>query len=376
MRNVQKKYSKASILSIVAEIDIYAHYLSLFNSELDVKTIDYLANTNRKIKNPLRSDNNASLGFRYTKGRLKMKDFAGYFWGDCFDLVGKIIHVNVNHKEGFMIVLKQIVSDMKLDIMTNEHIKPISIKPKSFIKRPYIIQPTFRNWNTNDYKYWGNKGVSFQTLNSFFVFPLLEYRVIDETGSTLKYVYDLDNPAYGYYNGKDKDGIPKWDLYFPLHRKDKPKFIKSHLVIQGLLNYKPKADILLIVKSLKDAMSIYELMTIYYSKYSVTYIVPPSESVPFTKEQLDYFINNHIQTYVLYDFDYTGVKNSNKIRREYPVEQLFFTNGRFESKDYKNKDFSEYYENEKQQNVFKIVNEILKNYDEKQQDSMEKDGHF
>ena len=60
-------------------------------------------------------DEHPSFGFRYdNRGKLKGKDFAGYFHGDCFDaaalVIGEIIHKNVDisNKGWFIFVLKHI----------------------------------------------------------------------------------------------------------------------------------------------------------------------------------------------------------------------------------------------------------------------------
>jgi len=379
-RGLKQKLTKDYVLSKVSQAEIFSFYLSKFNPELTVKTINYLAETGYKISNPMRIDENPSMGFRYVgKGRLKAKDFAGYFWGDCFDLVGYIIKVNVNHKIGFVKVLKKIAYDLNIydipisKVEQSEFKKPLDITKVR--KRAYIIEPVIREWNIYDMEYWNNRGVSQQTLNTFYVYPILSYSVLTNNGKETKYVYDSSNPCYGYYNGKTKEGVDKWDLYFPKHKKHMPKFIKSHNTLGGLLTYNPKADILIIIKSLKDAMSIYELINVYFSKYSVTFIVPMSESTPIEKRYLDFVINNHSKTYVLYDFDRVGIVNSNKIKRAYQVSQLFFTNGRFNSYDYGHKDYTDYYHSKGKRNILEIVKEVINEY-EIEQNSLEETKPF
>jgi len=313
-RGLKEKLTKAYVLSKVSQVEIFSFYLSKFNPDLTVKTIEYLAETGYKVSNPMRIDKDPSMGFRYVgKGRLKAKDFAGYFWGDCFDLVGYVIKVNVNHKVGFIKVLKKIAFDLKIydipitQVEKDEFKVPIDINKVK--KRAYLIEPVIREWNDFDLEYWNNRGISLRTLQLFHVYPVLSYSVITDDGREVKYVYDSSNPCYAYYNGKNKQGIDKWDLYFPKHNRHMPKFIKSHNTLGGLLTYNPKADILIIIKSLKDAMSIHELVSVYFSNYTVTFIVPMSESTPIEKKYLDFVINNHIKTYVLYDFDRVGIVN-------------------------------------------------------------------
>jgi len=369
---IKDRLNKLFILSKVTQVDIFSYYLSKFDNTFSSKTIDYLAETGYKIRNPMRNDNHPSLGFIYvSKGKLKARDFAGYFWGDCFDLVGYILKVNANSKEGFMIILKRIAYDLNIyDInLTVDEINKFKaiINVKQIKLKIYNIQPTIRDWNSLDIDYWSKNGISISTLNKFYVYPILSYSVLTESGLSLKYTYNPENPCYGYYNGIDKNNVPKWDLYFPLHKEKFAKFIKSHNTLGGLLNYNKNADILIIVKSLKDTMGIYEILNVYFSKYNVTFIIPMSESTPIEPKVLNYIINNHKKTYILYDFDRIGIINSNKIKKQYPVTQLFFTNGKYGTVDYGNKDYAEYYNKKGKRNALQLIKEVINDYENEQQ---------
>jgi len=377
MRGIKRKYTKDYILSKVTEVEIFSFYFSQFNKELTVRNINYLSETGIKISNPLRLDKNPSMGFKHNnRGKLKVRDFAGYLWGDAFDLVAYLIKVSVESKIGFVKVLKKIAADMDIDDIEIDEAERLQYEVPLDVKvirnRPYRIEPVIRDWNEYDMEYWNNRGISVQTLIHFKVFPVASYYADRESQPTLKYTYDTANPAYAYYNGVDANNVPKWDIYFPNHKKYMPKFIKSHMTMQGTLSYNPKAEILIMIKSLKDAMAVHELIVSYFKKHTVTFIVPPSESISFTDRELEYFVNNHQRTYVLYDFDRIGIVKSNEIRRAYPVTQLFFTNGKYNSFDYGHKDFTDYYFKRGRSNVFKLVNEILKEYEEHQ---MGEDAH-
>ena len=68
------------ILEHVSQEDIFSHYFLYSVSE-----INKCARTNSLIKSRIRADSSPSVGFRYSRNRLKCRDFGGYFWGDCFD---------------------------------------------------------------------------------------------------------------------------------------------------------------------------------------------------------------------------------------------------------------------------------------------------
>ena len=102
--------SKDYILSKISEESIAAKYL-----DIPIETIINCITTGDFINSPLREDNHPSFGFTINnKGKLKMKDFAGYFQGDVFDLVAYILsiingkQVVVNNKQDFYFILKHI----------------------------------------------------------------------------------------------------------------------------------------------------------------------------------------------------------------------------------------------------------------------------
>ena len=115
-RNITNKLTKNYILSKVDQITIFSVYFNL-----PIETIQYCIDTGEFIVSPLRTDLHPTCGFRYdNRGKLKFKDFAGYFWGDCFDAAAYILsnidkykNLDVNSKEGFITVLRHITFTFK-----------------------------------------------------------------------------------------------------------------------------------------------------------------------------------------------------------------------------------------------------------------------
>ena len=105
------KFNKEFILSKVSQITIFSTYLNLSDA-----LVQHCIDTGELIISPLRDDCHPTCGFRYdNKGKLKFKDFAGYFWGDCFDLVALVMNnmypnmkLNISNKHDFIKVLKHI----------------------------------------------------------------------------------------------------------------------------------------------------------------------------------------------------------------------------------------------------------------------------
>ena len=88
------KLTKQYVLSKVSQVTIFATYLNLSNT-----TVQNCIDNGELIVSPLREDVHPTCGFAYDrKGKLKFRDFAGYFWGDCFDLVALVMS-NIYKKE-------------------------------------------------------------------------------------------------------------------------------------------------------------------------------------------------------------------------------------------------------------------------------------
>ena len=109
------KLTTRYILEHVSQEVIFSTYLNL-----SIDTIKYCINTGELIISPLRYDRHPTCGFRYDeRGKLKFRDFAGYFWGDCFDIVALVIstiynrNIQVNNKQDFITVLRHITFTFK-----------------------------------------------------------------------------------------------------------------------------------------------------------------------------------------------------------------------------------------------------------------------
>ena len=175
--------SKDYILSKISEETIAAKYL-----DIPIETIINCVATGDFINSPLREDNHPSFGFTINnKGKLKMKDFAGYFQGDVFDLVAYILsiingkQVVVNNKQDFYFILKHIaytfsdIIDGKAIDMHNE--KNIKSAIKASRNNKTIIELVTRNWNKKDKELWGKWRVSLDYLNTHFVVPVEQYYI-------------------------------------------------------------------------------------------------------------------------------------------------------------------------------------------------------
>lgn len=299
--DIDKQY----ILKHVSEEEIYKRYFNL----------DVSFEGGAKFCSPLRSDRNPTCNFfRHRRSReIYLKDHAGHFVGNCFDAV------MVYYGCTFMKALLIIADDFEL---TKTNVERVPIKHQLVEREKSEIKFIKRNWNQEDNDYWKSYGISEELLEYFNVYAVQNVFL----NGNLMYTYHKSNPAYAYMFGDDDIKI-----YFP--KKKENRFICNTSVTQGYKQLPDKGKTLIITKSMKDILVLYNLG---YSAISLQ-----SETKYISEEQYDDLKNRFDEIYSLYDFDLTGVRSANKMRKLYGIPALFFTNGRFGKEDFCAKDVSD-----------------------------------
>jgi hypothetical protein len=322
------KLTPGYIESQVSQEQVMAHYLNITLSD-----VTNCIGTNHLICNPLRSDNNPTAGFYVTgKGKLRFNDFAGFFHGDMYDLVGHRTLLDPNDSREFMIICNIIARDFRLhkyaDSTYKTEINTVKLKPKSYS----VLNVQTRDWRREDIKYWRRFHISDETLSLYWVEPAQYVWWNDR----LIYAYTRNDPAYAYFHGM-KENIEQWQIYFPFRkRSDKnPRFITNTTRLRGLQNVQNSITGCL-TKSLKDVMTLHEL--------GINAAGVAAESIHPTINEIEYLKGKWESPYSLMDFDYTGVKLAIRLR-EKGFEPLFFTTGKMNSYNYGAKDISEAVEN-------------------------------
>lgn len=264
-RNINSgNLTKAYILSKVSQISIFSAYLNISDS-----LIQYCIDTGELILSPIRDDNHPTVGFKYdNRGRLKMKDFAGYFWGDCFDLVTLVMSAiynkefNVSDKKDFITILRHISIRFKNVFYGQDKDENLDSEIKYSLdvlkKRKPNIELVVREWNIHDKLYWDKLGVPLQYLNTHFIYAVEQYYIDRKSNPQPKYFYRIDDPCYGYLLGQDKSSnIYNMKLYFPEREHGITRFITNCNHLEGIYNLERNDyDIIVITKSTKDRVCI------------------------------------------------------------------------------------------------------------------------
>ena len=384
MRNINSsKLTKQTILEKVSQVNIFATYLGI-----SVETIYNCINNGELICNPLRIDNHPTAGFRYNnKGKLKFKDFANdEFWGDCFDIVALVMSniynkpYNISNKEDFIKVLRHITFTFK-DIFYGKEkdinvINDINTAINIIKHKKPIIELVVREWNYNDEKYWNTFGVSIKFLNLNFIYPVEQYYINRNINPEPKYFYSTNDPCYGYFLGKDSNGVNNIKLYFPKRNKDITRFITNCNHLEGIYNLdRNDYNIIVITKSTKDRVSIGSAIMKNLFLYGglikdrIGIINIPHETYKLRNNEYDWLqskLTENGKIVSLMDNDRTGKIEAIWLRDTYNIIPIIIPNR------YKVKDFAELVAN----NNFKTISDLIINTIQYIKEYEEKDKYF
>ena len=271
------------ILSKVTEYDIYARYLGQFK-------VGFIYNS------PFRSKKT---------GKLLFKDHGN---GECGDVIKFVeLYTGITNYND---LLNQIVKDMQITNNTVLHSNKEVEKSTET-----VIGVVRQDWTDIDKQYWSQFGISLKTLKKFGV-SSIKYYLCD---GVVKGVYKENNPMYAY---KVYD---RFKIYRPL--ADKYTKWRNNLTpydIQGYEQLPKKGDLLIITKSMKDVMCLYEM--------GYTAISPASESTFLTPDVIDALKFRFKRILICFDRDVPGVKNMRKISLKTGLNG-FLVHKKFQSKD-------------------------------------------
>ena len=384
-RNINNsKLTKDSILSKVSQINIFSAYTGI-----DINDIQECIDKGSTICSPFRDDRHPSFGFRYdNRGKLKGKDFAGYWWGDCIDaaatVLSEIVHkpIDVSKKEHFQFVLKHIAytfSDIIYGTEKDPNINDVIIQGLNAVRNSkQIIELVTRPWNVSDSLYWKNIGVNLNFLNTRFVYAIDQFYINRSSNPNPKYYYDKspNDPCYAYVLGQDKRGIVNIKLYFPNRdKKNEVKFITNCNVLEGIISLeRDKYDAIIITKSSKDRLSLesYIRRANLSFSYGGTTKAPiigviniPHETYKLRKVEYDWLrdkVGSDGYLISFMDNDRVGRREAVWLLREYNIIPIIIP------EDYEAKDFSElaskYSDDTINQLALDTINYIIEDYDE------------
>jgi len=313
--------SKEELLSKYSDYEIFKYYLGDFE-------------IGETYRSPLRTDDKIpSFNVFYSKqhGCLLFKDFAGRR-GDCIRFVQYLLGLR-----NYYDAIKRIDSDL-------DNSNPVP--KKEFVDKPRLeklyteIKIVADHWKESDISFWKTFNISKPTLELFNVIPIKGFFMgdlyIETKGLTYAYIeYKDSNITYKIYR-PNASKANKWRTNHPYN------------VHQGYTQLPSSGELLIITKSLKDVMSIYE-------STGIPSIGVQSESSYIKDSVIDEYKNRFSRVVTLFDNDRQGMELAKSYVDKYDLPSIFIP------EEYHCKDFSDLVKNYGKIFAISVLNKILKN---------------
>ena len=289
--------SLRDLLDKLDDYTIYSYYLGPFKP-------------GKLMNSPLRNDDRIpSFAIFSTKdGTLLFKDHGTGVAGNAIKFIK--LYRGIETRDELERELLKIVrkTNPNMEIRTNNHIKLVG----SGVTDIGIVRQPFTDV---DKRYWKQFHISIDTLKTFNVFSIKYFLC----NNTVRGIYKEDNPMYAY---KVDD---KFKIYRPLASKyTKWRTNLTNDNIQGYAQLPEFGNLLIITKSLKDVMCLYEM------GYSA--IAASSETTFISEDVLKSLRSKWKHIVVLYDRDKTGMKTAREYSKQYKLDAIF-VHKKFKAKD-------------------------------------------
>lgn len=290
--------SLRDLLDKLDDYDIYSYYIGQFKP-------------GKLMNSPLRSDDKipSFAIFPSRTGDLLFKDHGSGESGNAIKFIK--LYRRIQTRDELERELLRIVRRMNPNdtIRTNNYTKTVG----SGVTDIGIVRQPFTDI---DKRYWKQFHISIDTLKKFNVFSIKYFlcnRVVRGT-------YKEDSPMYAY---KVYD---KFKIYRPLaskYTKWRTNLTNRH--VQGLAELpKEGGNLLIITKSLKDVMCLYEM--------GFNAIAASSETTFIPDDILKSLRTKWKHIVILYDRDAPGMKNARKYSKQYKFDAIF-VHKKFKAKD-------------------------------------------
>lgn len=257
---------------------------------------------------PLRTDNKSTCSYYKNKnGDVILKDFNGSFCGGFINVV--MYKFNCSYYKALQIIANDFGlierKDLTKTVSNFEYSGAVMDETKTA-----DIRVEIQDFTEKELKWWLGFGITKETLIKFKIYSC---KSVFLNGNY--FAGSSDNiPMFGYYGGK-RNGLEMWRIYMPTKRNYRFLSNWSKSMIQGA-HMLPKTDELVVItKSMKDSMLLYEM--------GINAIAPNSESTFVSKLQLANLKERFKHIVILYDNDLPGIKAMNKFRKENEVNCMW-----------------------------------------------------
>ena len=316
--------STDNILKFITEEDIFRKYISYKFEIGEIFSAEY------------RDDKKPSFGVYWNshKNRLMFNDLGKKEGGDCFK------YVQLACKCDFLSALNQINKDFNLGLGGGKY-KPDLLKTyekvdkTEYLKERKKISIIKQDYTQIDLDYWGDYGISKETLEKYNVFSCKCFSVDNE----VKRCYVDNYPIYAYFfprTGNYKIYVPH---EIPIHKW--ATNANNDWDIMGYDQLPKEGDTIYITKSLKDVMCLHEL--------GIISVATHGEGQYFNPDFIRHIKKRFKRVVVFYDNDEAGKICGAKMASEYNLELFYIPD------EYKTKDISDFIRERGKAEAYKLI---------------------
>lgn len=287
-----------NILQFISEEQIFRKYISKNFQIGEIFCAEY------------REDKSPSFGVFWSssKNKLMFNDLGKKESGDCFK------YVQLALKCDFFQALHQINKDFNLGLGGGNY-KPDLIKTYqkvdkiAYLKERKKISIIKQDYTQRDIEYWGDYGISVETLKKYNVFSCQCFSIDGE----VKRCYVDNYPIYAYFFPRTGN----YKIYIP-HEQDVFKWAtnaNNDWDVMGYDQLPKEGDLIYITKSMKDCMVLYEL--------GITSVATHGEGQSFNPDFLRHIRKRFKRVIVFYDQDTAGRICGAKMASEFNLEEFY-----------------------------------------------------
>lgn len=289
------KYEMAKVNEEINERWIFLKWLKLNGREI-TEPLDGRSITMRSLWT---NDTTPSMILYCSKGKYYFKDFSSGNGGDAIKLVELLDNKS---REDAITYIKDVYNTDSREgtLPTN-----ISVPVNKSVKYEVESRPL----NTDDVIYWGDFGISLNTLLTYDVCGVKSYTVThyrnDEKLSCL-YI-PTPSKAYAYKDGANR--IAK--IYLPGQTPKYLEIVKDFIFGFPQLSF--HSDTCLIMSGGKDIMAMHEL------ELDVEMLAPISESITLSSDMVSLLTRKYKYVFTLFDDDFVGKRMAAVYKHKYGI---------------------------------------------------------
>lgn len=286
--------NKENILSRISEWDIFRYYSDNFKRP------------NKKFKSDFRLEEIGSCSISNYKGKIIYRDFGLCETYDCFAYVQK------KYKCSFIEALNIINKDFNLSLdydTSGSNVNKVPIISNEIHDKIYTgrstIRVLYREWDEAHVQYMLDHKLDYKYVSNKFNVNPIEYFWLNDVQ------YKAQKLAFAYYFGvKDEKYIYK--VYQPLAKKGKWFHNLTEDILQGYDQLPESGEKVILTKAYKDVWC--------YDSHNLPSFATGAEGWDIPDWLMDLVAERFPIRLIGYDFDYSGLKGMNHLKRRYGLK--------------------------------------------------------